>query len=88
MSEKRWVIKEMMPNSIKVSSRKFQSRARFILPELDKHLRFFIPALFSEIKIMPDKIIVEVPFQVAQRVAENLSVSYYGIKIPLEVVGV
>jgi len=40
--------------------------------ELDKRLRLFVPALFSGIKIVEDKIIVEVPHQVVPRVAKYL----------------
>jgi len=39
--------------------------------ELDKRLRLFVPALFSRIKIVEDKIIVEVPHQVVSRVVEH-----------------
>ena len=87
MSEKRWIIREMTPKSTKIPTSTFLSRVRFILPELDIHLRSIIPALFTEIKVTVDKVIVEVPLQVAPRIVVHLRGCYY-IDVPLEVIGV
>jgi len=81
--EEGWVIKDTTWGS----GSTFRNRTRFVLPELDRHLRCLIPALFSEIKIMPDKIIVEVPCRAAPRIVQSLRGCYY-IDVPLKVIGV
>ena len=54
---------------------------------LDRHLRLFVPALFSKIEIMNNEVIVEVPHRVAPKIAKHLQ-DYYCINTPLEVIGV
>lgn len=60
----------------------------YSLPELDRRLRSFVPALFSTIKIIDNKkIIVEVPHRVVPKIVEYLS-HHYRCGVPLEVMGV
>jgi len=59
----------------------------YSIPALDKYLRSYVPALFSEIKIMHNKIIVEVPHRAVPAVSEYLE-RHYRCGVPLEVIGV
>jgi len=59
----------------------------FDLQLLDRHLRLFVPALFSKIEITDNEVIVKVPYQVAPKVAKHLQDSYY-IQVPLKIIGV
>jgi len=83
MSKGPWIIKD----TTWCSDSTFRNRTRLVLPELDRHLRSLIPALFSEIKVTTDKIIVEVPDQSAPRIIKSLRGCYY-IDVPLEVIGI
>lgn len=84
VSKKRWVCfkpskrkSKMTVDSLTISN----------LQMLDEHLRSFVPALFTEIKIVDNEVTVEVPYQVAQRVADHLRLNYY-VNASLEVIGV
>jgi len=59
----------------------------YSLPELDIQLRSLVPALFSAIKIMDNKVIVEVPHQVVSRVVAYLN-HHWRCGVPLEIMGV
>jgi len=85
-NKKRWIIRNESWFSGPPLS--YLNRTQFMLLELelDKKLKFFVPSLFTEIKVMPDKVVVEVPLQTAQKVADHLYSSY--IDVPLEVIGV
>jgi len=82
--KKRWVVFEPIKGKPTIS---VDSLTIFNLPLLDAHLRLFVPALFSEIKIVDKKIIVEVPDQAVPRIIKHLRDNYY-INVPLEVIGV
>jgi len=85
MTEKGWVVFEPIKGK---STIPIDSLTIFNLQMLDAHLRLFVPALFSEIKILDKKeIIVEVPQQVAYRVVKHLRDNYY-VNAPLKVIGV
>ena len=59
----------------------------FDLQLLDRHLRLFVPALFTKIEIIDNEVTVEVPGQVARRIADHLNDNYY-FDVPIRVVGV
>jgi len=59
----------------------------FSLPELDEHLRIFVPSLFSEIEVVNNEIIVKVPYQVTSKVVNHLRDNYY-VNASLKVIGV
>jgi len=54
---------------------------------LDKNLRSYVPALFTEIDITHDKVTVKVPHQVLSTVSDYLE-RHYRCGVPLEVIGV
>ena len=57
------------------------------LQMLDERLRLFVPALFSEIKIIDNEVIVKVPLQAAPRVVNHLRLNYF-VNATLKVIGV
>jgi len=84
VSKKRWVCFKPIKGEPRIS---LDSLTISNLQMLDEHLRSFVPALFTEIKIVDNEVTVEVPHQVAQRVADHLRLNYY-VNVPLEVIGV
>lgn len=84
MSEKRWVC--FRPKEGK-SHLSIDSLTISNLQMLDEHLRLFVPALFSEIKIVDNEVTVEVPYQVAPKLVKHLRLNYY-VNLPLKVIGV
>jgi len=60
----------------------------YSLPELDKRLRSYVPALFFEIEIIDNKkVIVKIPHQTVPKIVDYLN-RHYRCGVPLEIVGV
>lgn len=83
MSEQRWIIEE---REVRIGSFRPVYITDILIPMLERWVRLFVPALFSRIEIMSDRVIVEVPYQVAPRFVRHLR--RYRYDVHLEVIGV